>query len=63
MEIQKMTIPMGYYFKGSSNTYVYLEYNGEILTVKTDFGETIAVLTSANGLGKVLSDLENNGYA
>lgn len=65
VNMQKMAIPMGYYFKGSSNVYVHLNWDDEngLLTVKTDFGETIKTLTSANGLWQVLKDLEDDKYA
>lgn len=63
--MQTMNIPMGYYYKGSSNWYLHLTWEDSegLLYVKTDFGETIATLTSAHGLAKVLKDLEDGVYA
>ena len=61
--VQKLAIPMGYYFKGSSNVYIHLNWDNGLLTIKTDFNETVKTLTSANGLGQILKDLEDGVYA
>ena len=62
---ENMTIPMCYFYKGSTNCYVYLRKNieDETISVITDYGETVATVRSGHGLAKVLKDLNENKYA
>lgn len=62
---QIMTIPMCYYYKGSTNGYVRLEenFNDGTFSIITDYGETVATVTSGHGLASVLKDLCDGKYA
>lgn len=63
--MEKMTIPMNYYYKGTINCYLNLEKNEAdgTFSVVTDYGETVATATSGHGLAKVLMDLNEDKYA
>ena len=58
-------IPMSYYYKGSTNCYLTIKNNQNdgTISIITDYGETVAILTSGHGLAKVLADLEDGKYA
>lgn len=63
--MQTIKLPMAYYYKGSSNISLTLEIDKEteLITIKTDYNETVATVTSAHGLKRVLIDLDDNKYA
>lgn len=58
--MQTITIPMSYYYHGSSNIYLTINYNDEdgLITLVTDYGETLATCTSGHALARILHDLE-----
>lgn len=60
-----MIIPMRYYYKGSTNGYVRLEknLNDGTFSIITDYGETVATVTSGHGLANVLKGLGDDKYA
>lgn len=56
---------MCYYYKGSTNGYVRLEknLNDGTFSIITDYGETVATVTSGHGLANVLKGLDDDKYA
>lgn len=58
--MKTITIPMSYYFKGSSNCSITINYNDKecLITLITDYGETLDTCVSGHGLARILHDLE-----
>ena len=59
-----MTIPMCYYYKGSTNCYLRLEENftDGTISIITGYGEVIAVVNSGHELVRVLKDIDDDKY-
>ena len=57
--MQTITIPMSYYYHGSSNCYLTINYDDKqgLITIITSYGETLATCSSGHGLAKILHDL------
>ena len=63
--MKDFTMDMIYYYKGSSNCNVTLQYNKatDTYSVITTYGEVIAICDSGHGVIKTLLELENGAYA
>lgn len=61
---KEFTIPMVYYYKGSSNSYLHLMKNGfGNVEVRTDYGEFVGVYSNWNTLSKAAEELAAGKYA
>ena len=63
--MENIIIPMVYNYKGSCNTYLCLTKDpvNESITITTEYGETVSVVSSGHGLTLVLDDLDSGKYA
>lgn len=58
------TIPMDYYYKGSSNINLHLKKNDfDNIELRTDYGEFVGVYSGAETLCKAIMDLADGKYA
>lgn len=61
---KEFTIPMDYYYKGSSNCYLHLTKNSyDNIEVRTDFGEFVGVYSGWDTLCKAAQELATGKYA
>lgn len=63
--MELITIPMDYYYRGSTNCYLYLIHhiNEGTISIMTSYNETVAMVTCGDKLAKVLTDLSDGKYA
>ena len=61
---KEFTIPMDYYYKGSSNIYLHLTKNAyDNIELRTDYGEFVGVYSSWDMLRNAVDMLASGKYA